>query len=256
MATVKTADTAPVVQWGSGETVLVLLHYFSGAAVSWQWMAAQLGDDYRCVALNLPGFGGTPPLKSPSLQGYADWVRKEIEQLGIQRYTLVGHSMGGKLALQVAADAQGDQIQQLFLMAPSPATQEPMPEEEKRRLLNHHPSRDNAETTVSSAAQQPLTDEQREVAIQTHVMSDSSAWRWWLLEGMTHSIAAQMQRVQMPVTVLASKDDPVIPYDKIQTDVVDLLQQAQLVAIQEVGHLIPLEVPELAAQQLRTALRS
>lgn len=242
-----------VIQWGAKGEVLVFLHYFGGAAHSWRWVAEKLQSDYRCIALNLLGFGGTPTLHLLSLQQYAAAVQSQLQQLGIESYTLVGHSMGGKIALQMAAN-QAVGLQRVILIAPSPATQEPMPPDEKGRLLKNHPSRENAETTVESATVKDLSAEQREVAIATHTKVEYSVWRWWLLEGMNHSIADQMPQIQVPVTVIASKDAPVIPYKTLQRDVVDLIENAQLITTQDVGHLIPLEQPEFVAAQIRCAV--
>lgn len=245
------SNSSPLIQWGDGDKTFVFLHYFGGAALSWQWVAQQM-PDYHCVALNLPGFGGTSALQKPSLKHYADAVVKELERLDISDYILVGHSMGGKIALQIAAMSDRPP-QQVILIAPSPPTQEPMPAKEKKRLLQNHPSKDNAETTVKSATCQPLTEAQYAVAIETHIEVDNTAWRWWLLEGMNHSIADQMPNLQVPVTVLASQDDPIISYDTIQTEVINVIPQANLISIQGVGHLIPLEAPEWVATQVRQA---
>ncbi|MGF1514194.1 MAG: alpha/beta fold hydrolase [Elainellaceae cyanobacterium] len=246
-----TSDPAasPSITWGSGDKAIVFLHYFGGAAESWRWVAEQLSG-YRCVALNLPGFGGTSAPEQPSIQQYAQAVAAELDRLSIRDYVLVGHSMGGKIALQTAASSAAPP-QQVVLVAPSPPTQEPMPEAEKQRLLDNHPSRDNAETTLSNAARRELTNEQREVAIQTHMNIEDGPWRWWLREGMNHSIADQMAQLSMPVTVLASKDDPVIDYDLVQSDVLAVIPGSKLVAIAGVGHLIPLEAPDWVADQLR-----
>ncbi len=56
-----------VVRWGTTGTPLVFLHYFGGSANSWQWVAEELRADCQCIALNLPGFGGTQPLEKPSI---------------------------------------------------------------------------------------------------------------------------------------------------------------------------------------------
>ena len=66
-------EANPFLEWGNGEKTLVLLHDFGGAANSWQWVAQKL-PDYRCIALNLPRFGGTPAPQKPSLQHYAEVV--------------------------------------------------------------------------------------------------------------------------------------------------------------------------------------
>lgn len=237
-------------EWGNGHPTVVFLHYFGGSALSWTWVAEALSPDVRCIALNLPGFGTAPCLEHPSIRAYADQVKRALQSLGLKQYILVGHSMGGKIALQVAAD-QPEGLQQVVLVAPSPPTQEPMPDRERQRMLNHHPSQENAETTVNQATKIPLSEHQWSVAIQTHMTAEDSAWRWWLLEGMNHSIEDQMERVRVPVTVIASKDDPVIPFDTIQQEVMANLPHARLVQLEEVGHLIPLEYPNGIAKELR-----
>ncbi|PSN19396.1 alpha/beta hydrolase [filamentous cyanobacterium CCP5] len=243
------SPTLPVIEWGQGEAI-VFLHYFGGAAASWRWVAEQLQTTHRCIAVDLPGFGTAPALDHPSIQAYGAAVARTLAALNVQNYTLVGHSMGGKIALQIAADSEGNGLQQVILIAPSPPTQEPMPAEEKQRMLENHPSRDNAATTLDSATRKSLTAEQRSLAIATHVAPDDRTWRWWLLEGMNHAIADQMHRVTVPVTVLASHDDPVIPHDTVITDVIGRVPGAQQVSVQGLGHLMPLEDPDFVAGQI------
>jgi pimeloyl-ACP methyl ester carboxylesterase len=240
-----------LIQHGSGEPTLVFLHYFSGSAASWQWVTEALKQSYHCVALDLPGFGDAPPLEEPSLKSYSTFVQNLIAQLGIGRFVLIGHSMGSKIALQVAADMQSDGLEHVILIAPSPPTQEPMPDEERQRMLSDHTSQENAAKTVEGASHKPLPELRHAVAVQTHVKADDTAWRWWLLKGMNHSIADQMERIRVPVTVVASKDDPVIPYEKIQQDITNLLPNATLIEMHDVGHLIPLEAPSQVAQYVR-----
>lgn len=243
-------------EWGTGTPTLVFLHYFSGAATSWQWVAQDLAADFRCIAIDLPGFGDSPPLVTPSLAAYSDLIQRQIAALTLDDFVLVGHSMGGKIALHVAANLQQPGLRQVMLIAPSPATQEPMPEAEQQRLLHHHPSVENAETTIDSATHLPLTDAQRETAIQTHVRAANSAWHWWIEQGMNHSIADQVTQITVPVTVFASPSDPVIPLEAIRQDVVELIPTANLVEIHDSGHLIPLEKPTAIAQHIRTQLVS
>ncbi len=242
-------NTSKVVEWGKGNKILVFLHYFGGAADSWQWVAQALSPKYCCIALNLPGFGGTAPLQNKSILEYTRYIRDTLQALGINKFTLIGHSMSGKFALQMAAEDTQQQIEQILLVAPSPPTVEPMPAEEKQRMLKH-PDREIAETTVKNAAIKPLTKEQHALAVDTQMIIDNATWQWWLLEGMNHAIADQMDRVKAPVTVLASEDDPAIPYDTILSEVIGKVPGAALVSLKGVGHLLPLEVPKIVAAQI------
>jgi sigma-B regulation protein RsbQ len=244
-----------VKQWGNEGEVLVFLHYFGGSAQSWKWVAEKLSDDYRCIAINLPGFGGAPAMEKLSIQDFAAYVQEELKSLEIKSYTLIGHSMGGKIAMQIAANASRGSVQQLILVAPSPPTTEPMPQDEKERML-HHPDRQEAEKTVKGAVKQTLTEDQYRLAVNTQLVIDQATWRWWLLEGMDNSIAERIKPLELPITVLASKDDPVMTSDVIEQRVMQVLDGAKLVTTQKVGHLSPLEVPDWIAAQIRNTLEA
>lgn len=247
------ADNLSLINQGGGTPALIFLHYFSGAAASWQWVTEKLKQDFHCIALDLPGFGDAPPLDEPTLQNYGNFVCDAIACLGIERFVLIGHSMGGKIALQVAAD-DCPGLEQVILVAPSPVTQEPMSQAEKDRLLQGPHSSETAQNTVNGATQEPLPQIREAIAVRTHQQAEDNTWRWWLLQGMNHSIAQQMNRVQIPVTVVASADDPVIPLETIQREVIDFLPIGDLVKVTGVGHLMPLEAPDMVAQVIRGAV--
>ena len=241
---------------GSGKPTLVFLHYFSGAAASWQWVIDQLKSDFQCIALDLPGFGDAPPLAEPSLKNYSAFIRDTLTQLEVEQPLLVGHSMGGKIDLQLANDLEIDGLERVILVAPSPPTQEPMPKDERDRLLSNHQSPDVATTTVNSATQKTLSDDRQALAIRTHTEAEDRTWRWWLLDGMNHSIADRLGQIEVPVSVIAASDDPVIPLDIIKSDVMALLPNAELTQLLDVGHLIPLEAPKQLAQSIRQMVSS
>jgi len=245
------AENRPFIDQGTGHPTLIFLHYFGGSAATWQWVIPSLQSEFRCIALDLPGFGNEPPLEQPSLDSYTHFIWEALSGLGVEQFILIGHSMGAKIALQVAASSVFKVPQQVILVAPSPPTCEPMPDEERQRLLNYHPSDDNAATTVDQASQTSLSEERRSLAIQTHTQAANSAWQWWLQTGMNHSIAEQLENIRVPVTVLASQEDPVIPFETVQQDVLGLLKQVRLVEMSGLGHLMPLEAPERVAQVIR-----
>jgi pimeloyl-ACP methyl ester carboxylesterase len=237
---------------GEGQTTLVFLHYFGGSALSWQWVTGGLESKYRCVAINLPGFGGAPALPQASIQGFATYVQEQLQNLAIDKYILIGHSMGGKIAMQVAVNQkETGAVQQLVLLAPSPPSIERKPESEKQRMLNH-PSAQEAANTVKGATVLPLDADPYAVAVSTQSLANNNAWRWWINEGMNQSIADEVKTLTLPITVIASKDDPAVTYKMTTEDTMpNLPPHARLITTHGIGHLYPLEAPGWLVELLK-----
>lgn len=86
---------------GEGETI-VLLHGFCGSAAYWDKVNPLLADNYRCIAPDLRGHGGTDaPVGAYTIEQMAEDVMALMETLNINSYTLLGHSMGGYVALSI-----------------------------------------------------------------------------------------------------------------------------------------------------------
>ncbi|MBV9851070.1 MAG: alpha/beta hydrolase [Armatimonadetes bacterium] len=84
---------------------LVYLHGWGGCKELWWNALADLAGEFRGIALDLPGTGGTPlPPGLATMADLARWVRETCTRLGLESVTLVGHSLGGNLAAQVALD--------------------------------------------------------------------------------------------------------------------------------------------------------
>ncbi|MHB8234415.1 MAG: alpha/beta fold hydrolase [Solirubrobacteraceae bacterium] len=89
---------------GSGEP-LVLLHGFTGAWMHWNALLPGLSERYEVIAPTLHGHeGGRPyPLDSPmTFAGSADALEAHLDELGVGTAHMVGNSMGGALALELA----------------------------------------------------------------------------------------------------------------------------------------------------------
>ncbi len=243
-------------EWGtesSGKT-LVFLHYFGGAADTWQWVCYELSNEYRSIAINLPGFGGTAPLEEPSIKNFASYALQLLAELNVNQYTLIGHSMGGKVAMLAAAEAPAGQVEQLILFAPSPPTVERMPDNEKQEMLVH-PSAEAATANIKKNSVQPLSTDAYEIAVATNYIVDGNTWRWWIEQGMNDSIAPLVADLQMPVTVIASKDDKAITPEMIKNDVMPNLKGARLIETQGLGHLYPLEQPGYVAEIIKQLVK-
>ena len=85
---------------GSGEVVM-LIHGMAGSSDTWQAVVPQLARHYRVIAPDLLGHGqSAKPRTDYSLGAFAAGLRDLLDELGITRATIVGHSLGGGVAMQ------------------------------------------------------------------------------------------------------------------------------------------------------------
>jgi pimeloyl-ACP methyl ester carboxylesterase len=110
---------------GSGEP-LVLIHGLATTRVIWRHALPLLSKGRRVITLDVPGFGDSPPAgEGFVLDTVAERIAKALERAGLEKpFDLVGHSMGGAVALALAARDPGA-IRRLVLVAP--AGLRPMP---------------------------------------------------------------------------------------------------------------------------------
>jgi len=88
---------------GSGDSVVLFLHGFGCEGLLWRVVMESLKPGFRGIALDLPGFGLSPALPvSEAIEELTETIHSFINALRIQKVYLVGHSLGGTLALSFA----------------------------------------------------------------------------------------------------------------------------------------------------------
>ena len=101
---------------GSGP-VLLLIHGITSSADAWREVVPALAEHYTVVAPDLLGHGGSAkPRGDYSLGAYASGLRDLLAALGHERATVVGHSMGGGIAMQLAYQFP-ERVERLVLVA-------------------------------------------------------------------------------------------------------------------------------------------
>lgn len=100
-------------EWGTGPAA-VFVHGLSASGALWRHVMESLSDTTRCIAVDLPGHGGTPPREDPSVTAMAQMVIDLCQGLGLDRVDLVGIDTGGAVA-QLAAVRRPELIRSLTL---------------------------------------------------------------------------------------------------------------------------------------------
>ena len=108
---------------GSHGDPVILLHGFGATGFTWRYWAPGLARDHRLYVVDLKGFGRSPKPRDDrySPHDHAEAVCRMVEDHGLDRFTLVGHSLGGGVALLTALrmlDAgHSDRVKAMVLVA-------------------------------------------------------------------------------------------------------------------------------------------
>src|SRR5215208_3435960 len=113
---------------GTGPETIVCVHGLGGTKASFLPTVNALADDYRVVAIDLPGFGESDkPIGAPyDAPWFARSVFASMDALGIERAHIAGNSMGGRVAIE-AGLTDRERIGALLLLSPALAWLRPRP---------------------------------------------------------------------------------------------------------------------------------
>ena len=120
---------------GRGGLPVVLVHSLAGNSTHWAAQLEHLRQNRRAVALDLRGHGRSEPPKNGdyTIAGMSGDVAAVVDTLGLKRFVLVGHSMGGGVALAYAG-AHPDRVAGLVLLDPIGDGKQIPPDEAKAYL--------------------------------------------------------------------------------------------------------------------------
>jgi len=108
---------------GSGKA-LILIHGFLGSNTLWVHQIKELKKYFRVIAIDLPGYGKSNKAKSLNkIKQFSGMIERLLKKLKINNYYLIGHSMGGMIAQEIAA--KNKNIKKVILHATGPIGEMP-----------------------------------------------------------------------------------------------------------------------------------
>lgn len=93
-----------VLKTGKGKQSILFIPGFASSGEVWNETRAAFEKDFTCFTLTMAGFAGVKPQPNPSFDNWKKGIAEYIKDNKIDKPILVGHSMGGGLALAIAAD--------------------------------------------------------------------------------------------------------------------------------------------------------
>ncbi len=154
---------------GAGSLPVVFLHSLAGNTGQWSAQLSHIRTTRRAIALDLPGHGQSlPPANGDyAIESMVQAIHTAVDQLGIERFILVGHSMGGSVA-GAYAGTYPEQVAGLLLVDPSGDSTQ-MPTEDVQQYIGAMES-EAYSNIIESYWSQILTGSTE--ATQTKVMQD------------------------------------------------------------------------------------
>ncbi|MCE1189244.1 MAG: alpha/beta hydrolase [Ignavibacteria bacterium] len=258
-----------------GETTLLFIHGLASYIPAWLKLIPLLSAEFRCIAIDLPGYGkSTAGVHSGSQEYYAHIIRAFIEKLQQKNVVGVGHSMGGQIVL-TSAIAYPTLFSKLVLMAP--AGFETFSANEisaltKTMTWETYAKPDDILLRQSYNANFYSVPEDMEPMLQ-----DRIKMRNWpnftnyckvianSLNGMLESpVYPNLGKIQVPACVMYGKNDYLIPHPGLHKHLT-VAQVAsrgcnqnelfELSLIDHCGHFIPFEKPKEASVIMQNFLR-
>lgn len=237
--------------------VLFCLHFLGGSSRSWEPLAWRLAGTLTCVPLDLPGFGDAAGRTGYSVAAMADHVAAAIRARAPARFGLAGHSMGAKVALSLARRAEDGEaglagLTDLILVSGSPPSPEPIPEERRARMrawIDADPEtrRREAQAFVRENAGGPIDPETEARAIDDVLRAAPEAWTAWLEAGSREDWGRRIGVLRTPALILAGSEDADLGGDAQLALMAPHLAYHRRQIVDGVGHLLPLERPEILA---------
>jgi pimeloyl-ACP methyl ester carboxylesterase len=234
--------------------VLLLLHGFGACTFSFRRIVDPLSEHYRVVAPDLLGFGysARPTDGDYTLTGQARLVGAFMETMGIARATVLGHSMGGGVAIHLAA-ARPERVDRLVLVGSLAEPFNPPAAPAMRlaaRFFFACASRSLARRTLRRMVHDPelITDEVVEGYYRPDLIKGTTRARYASIAELGHQPPLPLAAVKAPAIVFHGDSDPVIK--PVAARKLAETLNAPYVELQGTGHLPPEERPELLVAEL------
>lgn len=235
--------------------VLVLLHGFLGSREIWSEFSKKLSKRFRIIAIDLPGHGKTPAIGYyHSMELLAQSVKAVLDHIGVRRYVIAGHSMGGYTTLAFS-ELYPENICGICLFhSTSYADSEEKKKERDKviRLVKKEHKHYVAEVISSLFAPENLkripdeVEKVKKIAVSTSKQSIINS-----LEGMKERKSRDMilKFAEYPVLFIVGKKDTAIDYNTLYPQM-GLCKYPTVLMMENVGHMGFYEAPKETLKEL------
>lgn len=191
----------PPVQEGRGEREMVLIHGLGGNADIWDDCLPYLKGTFQVWTFELAGHGRTQPILDPTITKETERLAAFIKENGLVYPILVGHAMGGLIALQYTLDHPAD-VSRLIVLDSAPMQ---LASEEMKAAVALQLAENYDQYVYSRFVSMTPNEEVTERIVDTALRTDSATFISLLLSSFDFDVSDQLFSLPVPMLVVGSE---------------------------------------------------
>ena len=221
---------------------MVLIHGLGSSVEVWDGVAPFLSGSFNVFRFELSGHGGSPTIENPTIQAEVERLHEFLLENDLPQPVLVGHGLGGMIALTYALDHPAD-VKRLILMdtAPKQLVDQEMKVQITQQMLEDYDAF-VAERYLNMSPDPDVTDKIVDQALRT----DSASFISLLMSSFDYDETERLRGQSVPILVIGS--ELMFPTADQSRKVLDLIgfDQARTLLFKRMGrtgHFMMLEQP-------------
>lgn len=235
-------------QYGESGPALVVLHGLFGNADNWHSLAKNWSETFRVFCIDLPNHGQSSPMNHASYPNMAKAILQWAQETGLDKFYLLGHSMGGKVAMQMAALAP-DNIIKLVVADIAPVDYPPS----HTQIFKGLKAIDETDLTSRKQADSLLSEYEPSLPVRQFLLKNLERTdnRFKLaisLDNIAQSYTTILKKpeigspIQTPTLFIKGEKSDYIVAD-YQQDIIGFFPNAEFKMIPDTGHWLHAEKP-------------
>ena len=223
-------------------------------------VADRLAPEFSLIGWNLPGYGGAPALAGYGFADLARLLRDELDRRGLERAHILGHSIGGMVALEFAVTFPERTAN--VLLSGTTSVFGSRDGSFQAQFLHDRLSPLDRGITMAELAQNfmpaltgaRISKAEMDKAIAAMSQIPQSAYRAAIQCLVTFNRRAEIETLASPCLLLAGERDTNAPLKTMQR-MAEIIPDAEIAVFADTGHMAPIEVPDEFAAAMRAFLK-